>query len=151
MFRQGSQINIELAGVRHRYTAALMRTFSIGKPSEHLCRVHEGHVAGMEAALQTIRPGVSCSDVANAFYRTYEKHGFKKESRCGYAHGIGWLEPTASFQNGDMTELKPNMTFHLMLGNWFNEDFGYMISESIRVTESGVEVLTNTPREIIKI
>lgn len=151
VFRQGSQVNIELAGVRHRYTAALMRTFSIGKPSEHLCRVHDAHVAGMEAALQTIRPGVTCSDVANAFYRTYEKHGFKKESRCGYAHGIGWLEPTASFQNGDMTELKPNMTFHLMLGNWFNEDFGYMISETIRVTGSGVEVLTNTPREIITI
>lgn len=40
------------------------------------------------------------------------------------------------------------MTFHLMLGNWFDDDFGYMISESIRVTESGVEVLTNTPRKI---
>ncbi|MDW9701609.1 M24 family metallopeptidase [Sinorhizobium meliloti] len=148
VFHEGSQINIELGGVRHGYAVGLMRTFSIGDPSDRLQRVHDAHIAGMDAALETIRPGNTCSDVANAFYRVYESLGFKKESRCGYANGIGWLEPTASFQKGDITELKPNMTFHLMLGNWFDEDFGYMISESIRVTESGVEVLTNTPRKI---
>jgi hypothetical protein len=36
----------------------------------------------------------TCSDVAEAFYRTIEKLGFKKESRCGYAVGIDWAEPT---------------------------------------------------------
>ncbi|PDT33402.1 MULTISPECIES: M24 family metallopeptidase [Sinorhizobium] len=151
LFRKESQINIEIAGVRHGYTVPLMRTFSIGEPSERLQRVHDAHLAGLEAALETIRPGRSCSDVSAAFHRIYKKHGLKKESRCGYANGIGWIEPTASFQKGDMTELKPNMTFHLMLGNWFDEDFGYMFSESIRVTESGVEVLTNTPRRVVTI
>ncbi|RWO94851.1 MAG: aminopeptidase P family protein [Mesorhizobium sp.] len=151
VFRPGSQINIELGGVRHGYAVALMRTFSIGEPSKRLRRVHDAHIAGMDAALEAVRPGVACSDVANAFYRTYEKHGFKKDSRCGYAMGIGWLEPTASFQSGDLTELKPNMTFHLMLGNWFDEDFGYVISESILVTDAGVEVLTKTPRKIFEL
>src|SRR5206468_6634361 len=61
--------------------------------------------------------------ISNAFYLTIEKLGFKKESRCGYAMGIDWMEPTASLKEGDMTELKPNMTFHLMLGNWIEEDF----------------------------
>ncbi|ESY15429.1 hypothetical protein X750_28845 [Mesorhizobium sp. LNJC394B00] len=43
------------------------------------------------------------------------------------------------------------MTFHLMLGNWPDEDFGYVISETVRVTETGVEVLTNSPRKIFEI
>jgi Xaa-Pro aminopeptidase len=105
----------------------------------------------MEAALGTVRPGATCNDVASAFYRTLEKHGFKKDSRCGYAIGIEWLEPTASLQVGDMTELKPNMTFHLMLGNWIDEDFGYVISDTFRVTESGAETLTRAPRRIFEI
>ncbi|MGX5845101.1 M24 family metallopeptidase [Mesorhizobium sp. ArgA1] len=151
VFRDGSQINLELGGVRHGYCAGIMRTFSIGAPSDRLRRIHDAEVAGLEAALGTVRPGSTCSDVANAFYRTIEKQGFRKESRCGYAHGIGWLEPTASLKDGDMTELKPNMTFHLMLGNWIDEDFGYVISETFRVTESGVEVLTSAPREIFQI
>lgn len=151
VFRQGSQVNLELGGVRHAYTAALMRTFIIGKPSDRLRRLHEGEVAGLEAALSTARPGATCSDIANAFYRALEKHGFKKESRCGYAIGIDWSEPTASLKDGDMTVLKPNMTFHLMLGNWLEEDFGYVISETFRVTEAGGEALTSAPRKLFEL
>ncbi|RMC62468.1 M24 family metallopeptidase [Sinorhizobium meliloti] len=151
VFRDGSQINLELAGNRHGYAAAIMRTYSIGAPSERLRRVHDIQVAGLEAALDAVRPGRTCSDVANAFHRTIEKQGLRKESRCGYPIGIGWLEASASLRDGDMTELKPNMTFHLMLGNWIDEDFGYVISETIRVTESGVEVITNVPRKIFEI
>lgn len=151
IIREGSQINIELGGVRHGYVAAIMRTFSVGAPSERLRRVHEAEVAGLEAALGTVRPGATCSDVANAFYRTIEKYGVKKSTRCGYAIGVDWTEPTASLQTGEMTELKPNMTFHLMLGNWIDEDFGYALSETFRVTDSGVEVLTRAPRKLFEL
>jgi ectoine hydrolase len=151
VFRQGSQINLELGGSRHGYYAGLMRTYSIGAPSDRLRRVHEIQVTGLEVALETIRPGATCSEVANAFYQTIGKQGLKKETRCGYAHGIGWLEPTASLKDGDTTVLVPNMTFHLMLGNWIDEDFGYVISETFRVSESGVEVLTKAPRKIFQL
>ncbi|MER9751805.1 Xaa-Pro peptidase family protein [Mesorhizobium sp. M0140] len=151
VFRHGSQVNLEIGGSRHGYCAGLMRTYSIGTPSDRLRRVHEIELAGLEAALESVRPGATCSDVANAFDRAIEREGLKKESRCGYAHGIGWTEPTASLKDGDYTELKPNMTFHLMLGNWIDEDFGYALSETIRVTESGVEVLTTAPRKIFEI
>jgi len=151
ILRNGSQVNLELGGKRHGYIAAIMRTFSIGKPSDRLRRIHEAEVAWLEAALDKVRPGATCSDVANAFYRTMQKHGFTKESRCGYSLGINWLEATASLRDGDMTELKPNMTFHLMLGNWVDDDFGYVIGESFRVTTTGAEVLTSTPRKLFEI
>lgn len=151
VFRQGSQINLELGGVRHTYTAAVMRTFSIGKPSDHLRRLHEAEVAGLEAALDKVRPGATCNDVARAFNGTIEKLGFQKESRCGYGIGIDWNEAVTSLKEGDMTVLKPNMTFHLMLGNWIDEDFGYVLSETFRVTESGADVLTGVPRKIFEI
>ncbi|TIU01138.1 MAG: aminopeptidase P family protein, partial [Mesorhizobium sp.] len=136
VFHDGSQINLEFSGVRHGYTSGLMRTLSIGKSSEQLRRVHEGEVAGLEAALAAVKPGATCAEVAMAFNKTLKKHGFAKETRCGYAQGIEWLEPTASLKEDDLTVLRPNMTFHLMLGNWIDEDFGYVISESFRVTES---------------
>ncbi|SFQ24544.1 Xaa-Pro dipeptidase/ectoine hydrolase [Bradyrhizobium sp. Ghvi] len=154
VLRDGSQANVEIAGVRHGYTAPISRTFSIGRPSDRLRRVHEAEVAGLEAGLATVRAGRTCNDVAQAVYRTIEKLGVKKESRCGYPVGIDWMERVASFKEGDMTVLKPNMTFHLHLGNWMidgDEDFGYVISETLRVTESGVEVLTSAPRKLFEI
>lgn len=156
VFRHGSQINMEVSGNRYNYMAPLMRSFSIGAPSDRLRRIHEAHAAGIEAALNTIRPGRTCSDVANVVHHAIEEHGFTKLSRCGYSIGIenqttAWIEPTASFATSDMTELKPNMTFHLMMGNWVDEDIGYEISESIRVTETGVEVLTRAPRKLFEL
>ncbi|MBY3143191.1 M24 family metallopeptidase [Rhizobium laguerreae] len=151
VFQDGSQVNLEIAGVRHGYTSALMRTFSIGKPSDRLRQLHDGETAGLEAALDAVRPGATCGDVAVAFTTTLRKHGFEKESRCGYAMGINWTEPTASLKVGDPTVLVPNMTFHLMLGNWIDEDLGYVISETFRVTEDGVEVFGCFPREIVQI
>lgn len=151
VFRDGSQVNLEFGGVRHGYVSALMRTFSIGKPSERLLRLHEGEVAGMEAALATVKPGVRCGDVAAAFNATLKKYGFEKETRCGYPIGIDWMEPTASLKEGDPTVIQPNMTFHLMLGNWFGEDFGYVISETFRVTQTGAETFSRLPRSIFQI
>ncbi|MDA9460005.1 hydrolase [Bradyrhizobium sp. CCBAU 21359] len=152
VFRQGSQINLEISGVRHGYTAPISRTFSIGRPSDRLHRVHEAGVAGLEAALVTVRAGCTCSDIAKAIHRTIERLGLKKESRCGYPVGIDWIERTASITEEDMTVLTANMTFHLHLGNWMiDEDFGYVISETFRVTESGAEVLTSAPRKLFEL
>lgn len=151
VFHENSQVNLEIGGVRHGYTAALMRTYIIGKPSDRLRRLHEAELAGLQAALDRVRPGVTCSDVASAFNRALEKHGFSKESRCGYPIGIDWAEATASIREGDTTVLKPNMTFHLMLGNWVDEEFGYVISETFRVSDTGVEVLTSAPQKLFEL
>jgi Xaa-Pro aminopeptidase len=151
VLQHGAQVNLELGGLRHGYVAPIMRTFSLGAPSERLRKVHEAELAGLEAALDAVEPGRTCGEVAEAFYRAAEAQGVKKESRCGYAVGINWMEPTASLQVRDPTILQPNMTFHLMLGNWMEEDFGYVISETFRVTESGADVLTQSPRELFEL
>lgn len=149
VLQDGSQINFEFGGVRYGYVSALMRTFVIGKPSDRLRRLHEGEVAGMEAALAVVKPGATCSDIARAFNATLKRYGFEKETRCGYSIGIDWLEPTASIKEGDLTVLQPNMTFHLMLGNWVDDELGYVISETFRVTEAGAEGFTTLPREML--
>jgi ectoine hydrolase len=52
-----------------------------------------------------------------------------------------------SLRPGDRTELKPGMTFHFMTGLWL-EDMGLEITESILITETGVECLANVPRQL---
>ena len=89
--------------------------------------------------------------MADAFWEVLAKYGLEKESRCGYSIGIGyppdWGEHTLSIRKNDMTELKPNVTFHLMAGMWM-DTWGIEISESIRVTEKGCELFCNFPRSM---
>ena len=79
------------------------------------------------------------------------RYGIEKDSRCGYSIGLSyppdWGERTISFRPGDETVLEPGMTFHFMPGLWF-DDWGMEITESIAITETGVETLTNYPREL---
>jgi len=106
---------------------------------------------GVEAGLEAAKPGNNCEDIAEAFNQTLKKHGFVKQSRTGYSIGLSyppdWGERTMSFRTGDKTVLQPNMCFHFMPGLWV-DDWGLEITESIRITEQGVECLSNVPRKL---
>lgn len=148
---EGDPIIFELAGCKHRYHSPLARTACVGDPPAELERTADVIIEGMEAALDAIEPGATCEAVERAWRDVISEHGFVKESRIGYAMGLGyppdWGEHTASFRPGDETVLEPNMTFHLIPGIWLDE-YGVEISESIRVTSDGVEVFADYPREL---
>ena len=148
-FERNTSVNLELGGVRYGYCGAIMRTISIGKPSDRLLSLHDATVEGFDRAFEVAKPGALCEDIAAAFRPVVERAGFTKASRCGYPIGIHWLEPTASLRDGDKTVMQPGMTFHFMLGMWVERDFGCTFSETVAITETGAEVLTDAPREIL--
>jgi ectoine hydrolase len=106
---------------------------------------------GMEAVVERIRPGVSAEDVHEAWQAIIGRYGLKKESRIGYAMGIGyppdWGEHTISLRPGDRSVLDPGNTVHCILGMWM-EGWGLEVSETILVSEQGAECLTQFPREL---
>ncbi len=89
--------------------------------------------------------------MALAFFEVLEKNGIIKDSRTGYSIGLSyppdWGERTMSLRRGDLTELKPGMTFHFMTGLW-QENWGLETTESILITDSGVECLASFPRKL---
>ena len=142
---------IELGGVKHRYHCALSRTVYIGKPDLKISDTLKATNEGIERALEKTKPGNSCHDVAVAFWSVLEKYGLEKESRAGYSIGLGyppdWGEHTLSIRKNEKTLLQPNVTYHLMCGMWM-DTWGLELSESVRVTETGYELLTNVPRDL---
>ena len=141
----------EIAGVYRRYHCPLSRTMYLGKPPRHFLDVEQAVREGLEAGLEAARPGDTCEHIARAFFDVLRKHGLEKDSRAGYSIGLSyppdWGERTMSIRLGDHTELQPNMTFHFMTGMWM-EDWGFEITESIAITETGVECLADVPRAL---
>jgi ectoine hydrolase len=151
-FKEGEATIFELAGCRRRYHCPMARTVQLGKPPERVAGVAEFVLEGLNAAIEAARPGVLAEDVEAAWRTVIERHGIVKESRIGYSTGCSyppdWGERTVSFRPGDKTELRPNMTLHLIPGIWM-EDFGIEISECILITETGAEPLCDFPRELV--
>src|SRR5699024_9080637 len=123
----------------------------IGKPTDQMRELEDVAVEGIEAALSVIKPGATCEEVELAWRQSIQKRGYEKESRIGYATGLNyppdWGEHTASLRPGDKTVLEPNMVFHMIPGIWL-DNIGIEISETFRVTETGVEVLANVDRKL---
>lgn len=151
-YTNDQMVIIEIAGCHKRYHAPMARTVSLGMPDQEALDVSKVVVEGLNAALEAVKPGVTCDEIELAWSNVISKHGIVKESRIGYSVGLSyppdWGEHTASIRKGDLTVLEPNMTFHLIPGLWF-DDYGIEISESFRVTETGCEVLTDFPRQLI--
>ena len=141
----------EIAGCYRRYHCPLSRTIYLGQPPQKYLDVEKAVLEGIEAGLEAAKPGNFAEDIEAAWRKTSSKYGYEKESRCGYAIGLSyppdWGERTVSFRKGDKTVLEPNMTFHFMPALWF-DDWGLETTESIVITDSGVETLANVPRKL---
>jgi ectoine hydrolase len=150
--RPGEGTFFEIAGCYNRYHCPLSRTVFLGKPTQAFLDAEKATLEGMEAGLAAARPGNCCEDIANAFFAVLKRHGIVKDNRTGYPIGLSyppdWGERTMSLRPGDRTELRPGMTFHFMTGLWL-EDMGLEITESILITETGVECLASVPRKLV--
>ena len=147
----GQSTVFEIAGCYRRYHCPLCRTVFLGPLPDHYRRAEEAVLEAIEAGLAAARPGNRAEDIANAVLTVYRRFGFEKSSRCGYATGLSyppdWGERTISLRPGDETVLEPGMTFHFIPALWF-EDWGMEITESILITDDGVETLADYPREL---
>ncbi|WP_353642586.1 Xaa-Pro peptidase family protein [Mesorhizobium sp. WSM2239] len=152
--RSNESIFFELAGVHKRYHCPLARTYYLGKPTLQILDAEKAILDGMQAGLDKAVAGNRCEDIAKAYVSQLARYGLVKTGRSGYSMGLGyppaWGENTASFRDGDKTELRPGMTFHFMTGLWYG-DWGIEITESILITEGQVECLSNVPRKLLVI
>jgi len=150
--KAGEGTFFEIAGCHRRYHCPLSRTVYLGPVPQKYRDAETAVLEGIEAGLGAARPGNACEDIAIAFFDTLKKFGFEKDSRTGYSIGLSyppdWGEHTMSLRRGDKTELKPGMCLHFMPGLWL-DDGGLEITESILITETGVECLSNVPRNLM--
>ena len=149
--REGEGTYFEIAGCYRRYHCPLSRTVFLGQPTQRFLDAEKALQEGIAAGLEAAKPGNTCNDIAAAFFGVLARFGIEKSSRCGYPIGLSyppdWGERTMSLRPGDLSELKPGMTFHFMPGLWF-DDWGIEITESIAITETGVETLADVPRQL---
>jgi len=150
-FTDGQTVALELGGTRQRYNVGLARTIQLGQGPQTVFDTAHAVEEGLNAVLDTIKPGVIAGDVHRAWQTVLDKYGLVKESRIGYSIGVGyspdWGEHTVSLRAGETTVLEKNMVLHVMLGMWL-DDWGMEMSETVAVTHSGSECLTQFPRNV---
>lgn len=140
---RGDLVCVELAGVVHRYHAILMRTISVGEPSERVREVESCLVRGFEAALAECKPGAAVPGPDHACNAVLAELDLvpNRCHRIGYSLGVayppGWLEPM-TLVDGDPHVFQPDITFSLEPNLTLPADgFGLKLGETVRCTSDG--------------
>lgn len=155
---QDDIVHFEFSSTWNRYSAPLMRTVVLGKPHPEAVRLNDAAMAAVEAVLAILREGVTSGEVDAAANNELERRGVREwhYHRTGYmvgswAAGSWALGHIAALREDDPLVLKENMTFHLPMVLFHPGVAGAGLSETIRVTKTGVEVLTSYRRELIRL
>lgn len=111
-------------------------------------RVQQAAIDAQLAAIASIRPGGEAQEVAAAANEVYAERGFETGYRTGRSIGVAYLE-APELKTGDRTVLQPGMTFAVDGGISIDGVTAGRIGDSVVVTETGFDYITQYPRTLL--
>ena len=148
-FQEGDVLVTGAGAPMWGYNSELERTMIVGKPSDEQRQMFDAMKRAQETAFEAMRPGAACSDVDRAARKFYEENGLTKFWKHHSGHAIGLRYHEGPFLDvGDHTGLKPGMVFTVEPGLYAPELGGFRHSDTVLITEDGLEIMTYYPREV---
>jgi Xaa-Pro dipeptidase len=152
----GDNVFIELGACIERYSAPIMRTAVLGSPSANVQRTTEASFASLDNAMAAMKPGVSGDEVARAGWAGIEMdrsevffHGV-----VAYSIGLGfppnWGDYRLYLTKGEETLLEAGMLFHLPIAIRDVGNYCVGFSETVVITETGCEQITQYERQLFR-
>ena len=148
-FRAGDVLVTETSAPIWGYNAELERAMVIGPPTAKMRELFAHMIEAQQVAFGAFRPGATCADVDGAVLRYFEDNDLLPYWRQHVGHAIGLRNHEAPFLDvGDHTPIEPGMVFTIEPGVYANEIGGFRHSDTVVVTDDGVEILTDYPRDL---
>jgi Xaa-Pro aminopeptidase len=131
------------------YNSELERTMVIGSPSDKQKRCFDHMLALQDLAMGAIQPGRPCSEVDGAVRQYFQDQDLQPYWKHHSGHAIGIRYHEGPFLDvGDQTEIRPGMVFTVEPGLYVPGLGGFRHSDTVAVTEEGIEVMTYYPRDL---
>jgi Xaa-Pro aminopeptidase len=149
VFEPGDVLVTEATAPLWGYHSELERTMVIGPPSDEQRRLFDHMTALQELAVGALRPGRTCAEVDEDVRAYYDAHDLRANWRHHTGHCIGLRYHEGPFlDHGDPTVIAPGMVFTVEPGLYDPALGGFRHSDTIAVTDDGVDWLTDYPRDL---
>jgi Xaa-Pro aminopeptidase len=134
------------------YISELERTMVLGEPSAEQRRYFGHMLALQDLAFDAIGPGVAAADVDRAVRAYVADHGLDACWRHHVGHSLGQRIHESPFLDvGDSRMLEPGMVLSVEPGLYVPGLGGFRHSDTVLVTEDGIELLTGYPRDLVSL
>ncbi len=147
--KKGDLITFDFGAEADGYFCDITRTICIGKPTPRQREIHALVLKAQDAAIRSIRAGMSCRAVDAVARDIIKRAGYGDHFGHGTGHGIGLMVhegPSISPLSRDRVER--DMLFTIEPGVYIPGWGGVRIEDMVLVTETGVKVMTTLPRDL---
>jgi len=145
----GEMIRFDLGCIYKSYRSDISRTAVLGKPSDKLARYYAAILAGENAEMAAMKPGVPVARIFDAAVAATRANGIPHYQRHHVGHGIG-LEPydPPTLNAATSMPLEPGMVFCVETPYYEHGWGGVQVEDTVAVTETGVRRLTRSSQEL---
>ncbi len=149
VFAEGDTLVTGAAADAHGYLSELERTMFVGQPSAEQRRYFDHMLNLQDISFDAIRAGAKGADVDRAVRAYYEREGLWDYWRHHVGHGLGQRIHESPFLDvGDDTVLEAGMVLSVEPGIYVPGLGGFRHSDTVLVTDSGCELITDYPRAL---
>ena len=132
------------------YCSDMTRTLHLGRPPMEARRVYHAVREAQQAALDAVKPGVSVGEVDEAARKLLQKQGLVRFFTHSTGHGVGLeIHESPRIAAGQKDLLQPGMVITIEPGVYLRGKFGIRIEDTVVVTDSGCEILTPCPKDLV--
>ncbi len=149
--KNGDVVLIDIGVNLQHYQSDMTRTVFFGAPPEEISVIYPIVQRAQKLALEICKPGTLIKDIDEKAREFIQEQGYGENFTHGIGHGVG-LEvhelPNMRYQTSLSTlELKPGMVITVEPGIYIPKIGGVRIEDTVVITETGYESLTNRPTD----
>ena len=147
----GELVVLDFGALVDGYHSDMTRTLSVGAPaSPDLVRMWDVVAESQRAGVAAVRAGVACVDVDKACRDVIAEAGWGDAFIHGTGHGVGLDIHEAPAVGATSTDtLEAGHVVTVEPGVYLPEHGGVRIEDTVVVTETGCELLTHAPKELV--
>lgn len=137
---QGDVIRFDVGGRYRHYRADIARNAVLGEPGRKLTQYHRAICAGLDRAIEMIKPGVRAAAVFEACVETVRREGISHYQRSHVGHGIGldgYDAPNIAPSNSEVFE--QGMVICVETPYYEMGFAGLQVEDTLLVTSDGVQ------------
>jgi len=143
---------IDMGSMVDGYCSDMTRMSFLGVPSKRASTLYKAVLEAQLAGIKAVKAGVSAGRVDAAAREVLKRHELEKAFVHSTGHGLGLeIHEGPRVAKNDKTTLRAGMVITIEPGAYIEGFGGVRIEDTVLVTETGCEVLTPTPKELVQI
>ena len=150
VIQSGDFVTMDFGSIKHGYCSDMTRTVAVGSASEEMRNVYDTVLRAQLAGIAAARAGVPGREIDAAARKVISDAGYGKYFGHGFGHSLGldiheWPNANPSGE----TPMPAGAVCSAEPGIYIPGRFGVRIEDVMVIRETGAEIITRAPKELL--